>query len=177
VNLNDIMTAVRAVLVPKLPGVSVVQANQPTIEGREDGPAVLLYHIGDRRYGWTKRQDTPDLIDPLVMVHTETQFYETRIQVGALGPQPSATQVPPTTTASDLVNTAAGILQSDAAIAALRVSGLAVLRVTDVRAPYMQNDRDQYEAVPSFDLVVTHEQVMVSTLPAAVVGELRMARV
>jgi len=36
---------------------------------------------------------------------------------------------------------------------------------------------NQFEAVPSFDLVVTHEQIMLSTTPAAVVGELRMARV
>lgn len=181
--MNDLalFAAVRTVLLSGLAAngqstVPVVQMDQPTLQGRPNGPALLFQKLpGDKRYGWTKREDAPDPDNPALMIHTETQFCETTLQIEALGPQPGATL--PSSTPSDLVNLAAAILQSDAAIAALRASGLGVLRVTQVRNPMMKNDRDQYEAVPSFDLVVTHEQVMVSTTPAAQVGELRMERV
>lgn len=183
--MNDLtlFTAVRTVLLSGLAAngyatVPVVQLDQPTLQGRPDGPALLFQKLpGDKRYGWVKREDTDDPDNPAQMIHRETQFYETTLQIEALGPQPVPGAALPSSTASDLVNLAAAILQSDAAIASLRAAGLGVLRVTQVRNPFMKNDRDQYEAVPSFDLVVTHEQVMLSTTPAAQVGELRMARV
>ena len=184
--MNDLtlINAVRTVLLAGLAAngqstVPVIQFDLPTLQGRPSGPAVLLQKLpGDKRYGWTKREDYPDPDVPTQMIHRETQWYESTLQIEALGP-PAASDgaALPSSTASDLVNLAAAILQSDRAIADLRVLGLAVLRVTTVRNPFMKNDRDQYEAVPSFDLVVTHEQVMLSTTPAATVGELRMARV
>lgn len=183
--MNDLtlFAAVRTVLLAGLAdngqsAVPVVQFNPGTLQGRPSGPALLFQKIGDRRYGWTKREDVPDPDVPTQMIHREVQDYESTLQFEALGPPPASDGAAlPTSTASDLVNLAAAILQGDKAIQALRVLGLAVLRVTDVRNPFMQNDRDQFEAVPSFDLVVTHEQIMLSTTPAAVVGELRMARV
>jgi len=183
--MNDLtlFAAVRTVLLAGLTDagqstVPVIQFDQSTLQGRPNGPAVLFQKIGDKRYGWAKRTDVPDPDDATLMIHTETQFYESTLQIEALGPPATSDGAAlPSSTASDLVNLAAGILQGDKAIAALRVLGLAVLRVTQVRNPFMKNDRDQYEAVPSFDLVVTHEQVMLSSTPAATVGELRMARV
>lgn len=170
-------TAMLAGLVANGSAAAVIQFDQPTAQGRPSGPAVLFQKLSDRRYGWTKREDVPDEDDPDLMVHRETQYYESTYQFEAVGPSAQPGVTLPTATPSDLVNLAAGIAQSDAFIATLRAAGLAVLRVTQVRNPFMQNDRDQFEAVPSFDLVVTHEQIMVSTTPAAVVGELRMARV
>lgn len=173
-----IRTALLAGLVANGSSAPVIQFDPLTTQGRPSGPAVLFQKVGgDRRYGWVKREDVPDPDEPTQMIHRETQFYESTYQFEAVGPpaQPGVTL--PTATPSDLVNLTAGIVQSDAFMAALRLAGLAVLRVTQVRNPFMQNDRDQFEAVPSFDLVVTHEQIMLSTTPAAVVGELRMARV
>jgi len=170
-------TAMLAGLVANGSAATVTQFNPLTTQGRPNGPAVLFQKIGDRRYGWTKREDAPDEDNPDLMVHRETQYYESTYQFEAVGPSAQPGVTLPTVTPSDLVNLAAGIAQSDAFMALLRLAGLAVLRVTDVRNPFMQNDRDQFEAVPSFDLVVTHEQIMLSTTPAAVVGELRMARV
>lgn len=184
--MNDLalFTAVRAALLAGLAdngqsAVPVIQLDQPTLQGRPSGPALLFQKIGgDRRYGWVKREDVPDPDDADVMIHRETQFYESTLQVEALGPPATSDGTAlPTSTASDLVNLAAGILQGDKAMAALRVLGIGVLRVGAVRNPFMKNDRDQYEAVPSFDLVVTHEQIMLSTTPTATVGELIMARV
>ena len=168
---------IRAAMLAGLVNVPVIQFDPLTTQGRPSGPTVLFQKIGDRRYGWTKREDVPDEDAPTLMIHRETQFYESTYQFEAVGQSPQPGVTLPTATASDLVNLAAAVAQSDAFMATLRLAGLAVLRVTDVRNPFMQNDRDQFEAVPSFDLVVTHEQIMLSTTPAAVVGELRMARV
>lgn len=181
-NDYDKAAALRTVLLAELvaqgSSAAVQQMNQPTIQGRPSGPALLFSKVGpDVRYGWVKREDGPDEDDPTLMVHRETQFYESTYQIEAVGPPAQPGVTPPIATPSDLVNLAAAVLQSDAALGALRLAGLAVLRVTQVRNPHMKNDRDQFEAVPSFDLVVTHEQIMLSTTPAAVVGELRMARV
>lgn len=171
-----VRTALLAGLVANGSAATVIQMDQTTLQGRPSGPAVLFQKIGDQRYGWTKREDVPDPDEPTLMIHRETQFYESTLQFEAVGPS-TEPGVTPTATPSDLVNLAAAILQGDTAMRSLRVAGLAVLRVTAVRNPFMQNDRDQYEAVPSFDLVVTHEQIMLSTTPAATVGELVMARV
>lgn len=169
---------IRAAMLAGLVDVPVIQFDPLTTQGRPSGPTVLFQKTGgDRRYGWTKREDVPDPDVAGQMIHRETQFYESTYQFEAVGPSAQPGVTLPTATPSDLVNRAAAVAQSDAFMAALRVAGLAVLRVTDVRNPFMQNDRDQFEAVPSFDLVVTHEQIMLSTTPAAVVGELRMARV
>jgi hypothetical protein len=54
---------------------------------------------------------------------------------------------------------------------------LAVLRVTDVRSGKIVNGEDQFETVPSFDLVVLHEQVTVTTTPAALFKALAVKRV
>jgi hypothetical protein len=172
-----IRTALLAGLVANGSSAEVVQFDPMTTQGRPSGPAVLFQKLFDRRYGFAKRDDVPDPDEPTRMIHRETQYYESTYQFEAVGPsaQPGATL--PTATPSDLVNLAAGVVQSDAFMDALRQGGLAVLRVTQVRNPFMQNDREQFEAAPSFDLVVTHEQIMLSTTPAAVVGELRMARV
>lgn len=184
--MNDLalLAVIRATLLAGLTRAGqsttlVIQLDQPTLQGRPSGPALLIQKIpGDKRYGWLKREDVPDPDVPTQMIHREVQFYESTIQIEALGPPAPSTGAPlPTSTASDLVNLAAAIVQGDAGMKQMRDAGLGVLRVTQVRNPFMKNDREQYEAVPSFDLVVTHEQVMLSTTPAATVGELRMARV
>lgn len=176
----DLFVALRAALVAQAArfpnGTTFVRANAPVVQGRPSGPSVLFFPVGSRRYGWLRRDEVWDA-DAGRYVHREVQAYETTVQFEALGPPPVAGVSTPTVTAADLVNTAAAVLQSDKALASLRAAGLGVLRVTDVRQPYMQNDRDQFEAVPSFDLIVTREQIVLDSTEAAYVGELRMARV
>jgi len=93
-------------------GVRVVQFNPVTLQGRPGGPALLFQKLpGDYRYGWIKREDVPDEDDPTLTVHREIQFYESTIQIEALGtPAPSTGTPLPVSTASDLVNLAAAIV-------------------------------------------------------------------
>lgn len=159
--------------------LDIEQNNQPRTSGRPNRRALLLDKTGERRYGHVKREDVEDPGDPLVMIHRETQIYETTLQVNGMAKPPAATGAPDPAepTASDLANQAAAVMQSDYAIATLGALGIGLLRVTGVRNPKFRNDRDQFEAAPSFDFILTHNQVTVTTTPAAIVGELVVARV
>lgn len=137
-------------------GVTLKQANQPTQQGINlTSPAVYFYKIGDRRYGHVYRNDKWDPVSS-TMIHTETQQYETTFQISSLVLQdPTNTSA---YTASDLVNSVAQIMQSSNTIQTLWDNNIGILRITDIRNPYFVDDRDQFEASPSFDFVLTHEQ-------------------
>ncbi len=153
--------------------VKVTRSYQPTTTGRPAGPTLLVQHLGDVRLGSPRRDSYPAVGalpgDPLV--NRMVQVYETTFQVNAMVPEDWTLEAP------DLANLAAGILQSDSTLAAFRAVGVSILRVRDVRNPKFRNDRDQYEASPSFDFTVTHDQVMLSETPAARVGELNVVSV
>lgn len=142
--------------------VTVEQNYQPTMQGVPSGPTVYFFKVSDKRYGFLGRYDVWDNVHN-VMTHTETQIFEATFQVSAL-----VTQLPIVTnsyTASDLVNEVASIMQSDNTRAILLASNVEILRVIDVRNPYFIDDRDQYEAFPSFDFVLTYPQSRISTTP------------
>lgn len=140
----------------------VRQSNQPTQQGIPTVPTVYFFKVYNRRYGFLGREDVWDPLSS-TMVHNECQYYETAFQVSALVLQnPSDLTIP---TASDLVNEVACIMQSDATRAILNASGVGILRVTDIINPYFVDDRDNFEASPSFDFVLTYQNVRVSTSP------------
>lgn len=138
------------------------QANQPTQQGVNSGSTVYFYKIANKRYGFLKRLDEWDSINS-IMTHTETQVFETTFQVNALVIQ---NPLKPTGyTASDLVNEVASILQSDYAITTLMASEVGILRIQDVLNPYFVDDKDNFEASPSFDFTLTYKQTRVTTDP------------
>lgn len=159
--------------------LEIAQSNQLRAAGRPTTRALLLDKVGEYRYGHVKREDVPDPDDPLLMIHRETQIYETRVRVNGMAkPPPVRGEVDANEpSASDLLNQAAAVLQSDEGMAALRAAGIAPLRVLEVRNPTFRNDQDQFEASPSFDFLFQHDQVTVTATPAAIVGELVVASV
>lgn len=160
--IREIIAAIKTGLATYdgLSDVPVKQTYQPTNQGIETGPAVYLFKIGDKRIGSPHKLDKWDQ-ENSVMVHTYRQWYETTFQISALSIQNPREE--DSLTASDLVNTVSAILQSDATLGILRANDIGVLRVMDIRNPYFVDDKDRYEANPSFDFIVTHEQVVVST--------------
>lgn len=144
------------------PGVTVKQANQPTQQGINTNPAVYIYKLGDKRYGFLMRRDEWDE-ESETMVHTETQQYETSFRVSALVLQKP--QFPGRYTASDLVNEVSSIMQSDSTTKTLIESNVGILRIQPIDNPYFGDDRDQFEASPTFDFTLTYAQTRVSTNP------------
>lgn len=151
-----------ALLADGFTGVTTKQANQPTQQGIQTNPAIYFFKVGDRRYGFLGRDDVWDQ-DSSSMQHSESQYYESTWQVSALVLQNPVT--PNQYTASDLVNEVASIMQSDNTRDILNRSGVGILRVTDVLNPYFVDDRDNFEASPSFDFVLTYENIRQSTSP------------
>lgn len=148
---------------PDIPTVKLARNFQQRQQGAASAAYVYFVKIGDHRHGHPKRSDvynaTTGLFD-----HVETQTYETTYQFSAWVPQdPSDVTA---LTESDTLNIVSGIIQSDAILAAFSAAGVGVLRVTDVRNPYIVDDRDRFEAIPTFDIVLTHQrQTAVATLP------------
>jgi hypothetical protein len=151
-NDKDLARLIKSTLDPLMPqGVALVRSNQPTQQGTPTGSAVYFTKLFDRRYGSPARLD---VWDGETFVHTERQVYVSTWQFEATVPQPA--ELSP----SDILNIVSGIIQSDGIIAAFRAAGVGVQRVTDVRNPYIVDDRDQFAAVPSFDIVLSHRRVM-----------------
>jgi len=157
-----------------LPGVGLARNFQPTQQGATTAPYVYFFKVGDHRYGHPERRDewneTAQTFD-----HVESQQYESTYQFSAWIPQTPKNVT--SLTESDILNTVSGIMQSDALLAAFNAQGVGILRVTDVRNPYIVDERDRFEAVPTFDIVLTHKRRKVSTLPAVVTYDANMSRV
>lgn len=103
-------------------------------------------------------EQSQDILAENILVHTEAQWYETTFQISCLVTQNPAT--PMQYTASDILNLIAYILQSTSTIAAFNAQGIGILRVMDVRNPYFRDDRGQFDASPSLDFVITHQQII-----------------
>ncbi len=153
--------------------VQIAASYQPTQQSINTASTVFFHKIGDHRYGFVYRNDEWDSENER-MVHTEMQQYETTFQVDALVISKPAL---PSYTASDLVNEVAAILQSNTAIKELIEHDVGILRITDIRNPYFTDDRDRFEASPSFDFVLTHKQTRISTEPVIESYEFDMYRI
>lgn len=154
--------------------VSVSQSYQPTQQGTPLKKSVFVHKLYDHRYGHMLRKSEWDLENE-VMNTVQSQWYETTFQIDALAIQDPADV--DSLTASDLVNTAAQIMQVNSTLETLRAAGVGILRIQDVRNPYFTDDRGRFEASPSFDFTLTHEQVIISQDPVIVTEEFNIARV
>ena len=168
---KEMQRLIMATLAPMMPaGLALARNYQPKQEGAPSIPAIYFVKIGDRRYGHPSRRDVWD-VDQGVFVHTERQVYISTYQFQAT--EPTNQEL----TASDILNTVSGIIQSDKILSAFLAAGVGVQRVTDVRNPYIVDERDQFEAVPSFDIVLSHWRDTVASVPAAVALEINIGRV
>lgn len=159
---------------PDLAGVELARKYQPRQQGAATGPIVYFFKIGDHRYGSTKREHLYNEAG-VVFDSTDRQQYETTYQFAAWVPQ--RPQDVAALTESDVLNIVSAIMQSDALIAAFRAAGVGIQRVTDVRNPYFVDERDRFEAEPSFDIVLTHYRNLSSTLPGVDTYEANIYRV
>lgn len=162
-----------------LAGLTVAQAFQPEQAGRQSPPTVYFFKVGHRRYGFTGSKVTA--LDPVppapvgTMRQDDVQVYEQRYQFMALVPQ--SPEAPQRLTASDVVDTVAGIMGSEACRAALQAQGVGILRITDVRNPFFTNDKGRFEADPSFDVVFTHTRTRSTIVPQVSAYDVELVRV
>ena len=157
-----------------LSGVKLARSFQSRQQGANSSPYVYFVKVGDHRHGSPARKDVFDA-QANAFTHTEIQQYESTYQFSAWVPQDPKDVTG--LTESDILNVVSGIMQSDALLAAFRAQGVGILRVTDVRNPYIVDDHGQFEAVPSFDVTLTYKRTSVSTIPAVAAYDLNLSRV
>lgn len=149
-------------------GYPLKQAFQPTNQGVNKVPTLYFQKIADKLLGLPFQGDIWNS-DSGVMDHTQIQQYETTFQLSAL-----ATQDPNNVsayTASDIVNLAASILQSNTTIAILEAQNVGILKISNVRNPYFKDDKGRFEASPSLDFTLTHKQIIMSVSPVIDITE------
>lgn len=171
---NEFLALFIAFLAPRLPGVVIKQANQPTSQGAESGPAIYIARVTDTRIGSPEVSDAWNEVDQ-EMVHTETQGHATTWQLTGLVPQNPADLTG--ATAADVLANAAMAVNSRAFVELLAAHSAGVGRITDIRNPFFTDDTDRFAASPSFDFTITHRRTQVTTVPAAASIEFRTARV
>lgn len=101
---------------------------------------------------------------------TETTDWLTTIQVSCMGTVNGLSD-------SDLANTIASIMQSQAALNALVAEGAGILRITDVRVNYFKDDFDQYAQSANFDFIISHKVERVIQIPSTDLVECNLKRV
>lgn len=179
-NDKELFALMRSTALPMIqvqPGLSAVAMSrkfQPRQQGAASGPIVYFVKLFDHRHGSPKRED---LIDGsgTIFGHTERQLMESTFQLTAWIPQQPEDVT--ALTESDVLNIVSAIMQSDALIGVFWDAGVGIQRVTDVRNPYFTDDRDRFEAEPSFDIVFSHYRNLVSTLPTVDAYEANINRV
>lgn len=153
----------------ELGDVTIKQAYQPRTTGAPSGASILLSTPTPmRRYGFMRRANVwvpPVGPTPGYMNRTETQMWEQGFQCNAqILPPPQATALPDFT-AGDLATAASWILQGDDGRSALKAGGCDIYRVTGIRSPYFKNEQNQFQQSPSFDFVLSYEEVKTFTTP------------
>lgn len=177
-NDNQLFTLARSVILAGLAargmnGWSVARKFQPRHTGAKSTPTVYVFKIADKLHGSPARKYAYNAAGQVISGET-TQQYETTFQASALVEE---TTDPDALTPSDVCNVVAAILQSDVALDTLRAAGVGIFRVGAVVNPYNVNDRDEYQAGPSFDFTLTYRRTDSANVPAAVSVEAFINRV
>jgi hypothetical protein len=148
-----------------------VSRDQPSPEGAVTAGTIYLEKQFDNRYGWAQASDVYNPPNPDTppnpqgtYTKTELQWIESHFQISSMVIQnPSDLTIP---TAKDVVEYLAAYLNSRVIVRQLAAQGVQVLKVSNVRNPWDKDDRDIYEATPSFDLTVYYQSSISFTIPA-----------
>lgn len=165
----QILTVVRACLVAQLPeSWGVVQNFQPTGQARHDAATVYFTKLGDRPLGSPGRRDVWNAErEDFDHLHEQQMEATVRVQGFANEDDPDVTLL-----AADVAAQAALALQTDVAIAQFRAIGAQPLRIVALPAVAVQDERDAWEKVSTFDFVLSYSRAMVARTPSASIGDL-----
>ena len=136
---------------PAIVNVPVIRAQQPTLTGAKNGPALYLTVLARRRYGWAQTKDTANLAPGFTTINTQNIELTVQVQASV----PIFTDQPPSPfTAGDLLETACLFLDQPSTIQVMLSRGVSMLRLSDVRPLYFKNEAGQNEQAPAIDLAL-----------------------
>lgn len=152
--------------------VAVERGYQPLTMGVNSGPTVLMQSISNYRYGSMRREEIPvfEAGEITHFIHREVQWWETTLQINGMARRdPTKPDFLTALSAMDIAKMASDILQGDAGMSVLAAERVRPLRVTQIRTVQFVNESDQYEASPSFDVVLVYPEAVYSETPSAAV--------
>lgn len=152
--------------------VIIKQSYQPTEQGSDSEPQLFFTKVGDKRLGHPQRKSVWDTLLGK-QIDTDTQLMEATYQLTALVRQTPTSEK----TASDYAHTAAMLMSGSEFLLALKAGGVGLLRITEVRNPYMKDDRDQFQASPSFDFTLSFNRDIIRDGKAIALIEINTERV
>ena len=137
---------------------NVKQANQSRQQGIPSTATIFFFHVDTTDIGWPAKKNVWNSMTGVFDV-TKTQRRESRWQIGALAPQTPSTTA---RTAADYILAVKSILAEDVAINTLKGSGIGIQHTTTARSVWFQDDKSQNSENPSFDVILSHQEVIVS---------------
>jgi len=166
---NEFWQILSGILTPLVTGIeptiTLVNGFQPNAQGAPLNPLVSFFIISTKRYGWQGSSDTyNELVDDFD--HSENWIVERTIQVSAMVKQDpeNLDQI----TAFDIVNALSALLQSDSVIRLLKAAKIGILRVTDIRETFINDESAQHTETPSFDFIVTYSNKAETKAPVVI---------
>lgn len=139
-------------------GYPVIAGYQQRGQGRVS-TGIYYWTIGEHNYGW---QGAKTIVVGDELFTKEMQIVEQTYQIQTFVKERDAEY-----SALDLATKIRMAISSRLFINALAVYNIGVQRPTSIRSPFFVNDRDQYEANPSFDFVLSHKRYMTQSVSEA----------
>lgn len=157
--MNEIFRLIRSVLIAGFSEqgmtVRVKQNYSDTSSGPPDVPAIIMHHIGTERVGWQSRKgEVVNAADRVVERQNVAETIQFNAVLPSVKPEDETVDTP---TVQGVLTLASMILQSKPMLDALKSAGMGVQVVKAIQSNYIQNEKEQWENVPSFDLVICHK--------------------
>lgn len=125
-------------------------------------PTIIMHRIDSQRIGWQSRNFT---LSADRGVNTAYQHHAITFQFNALVPPVAPEdETADTLTPSDLLELAAMILQSAPMLVACKAAGIGVQPITGIRSNWVQNENDNWEHEPSFDMIVLVKKALITSV-------------
>lgn len=160
---NDLIRLFRPMLITGMArygvaDIEVMQNYQPTQQGRATGRGLYFHSVHDHRHGSAMESNEWNAALGR-MDRTVTQAMETTFQIDIIVNETDVL------TAADVGKIAAAVMQNSEFREGLAAEKVAILRIGDVRNTPVVNDRDQFEFNPSFDAIITHNDIFQTVAP------------
>lgn len=173
-NEIQLFTLIRSVLLQGFSAVGradvrVKRNYASTKSSAPDAPAIIMHRIDTQRVGWQSRNFR---LTETAAIDTNVQNHAITFQFNAL--VPTALEDSESLTANDLLDTAAMILQSRLMLETCQKAGIGIERISAIRSNYVQDENDNWEPEPSFDIIVVVKKELVISVGVVTSADIKI---
>lgn len=177
---NQVITILRAILVQGLTDqslsfpIAVKQAFQTKNANAGNGAVVYIHKHTGAYVGWP---GTRDVFNETNDDYDTTTTFQDRVTYRFTAYTLEDAENPAYMSANNILELAARIMQTPQTVSALQLSNISMQRIQAIRQAYFDDDRKLFEQSPTFDIVLSYEQTIASTVPKAFPVDLEINRI